>query len=150
MLPQLARAKVFSLLDAKDGFNQAMVSEKSSYLTIFCGPQKRYRWCHLPFRLPSAPEELQRRLQVVMHGLSGVVVVADDILIFGKGQTQEEARSDHDKVLLNVFQRVRQSNMKLNKQKMRLHFSELIYIYILEPYFSRRCKARPSQGDSLL
>ena len=63
-----------------------------------------------------------------MHGLSGVVVVVDDILIFGKGQTWEEARSDHDKVLLKVFQRVRQSHLKLNKEKMHLHFSELIYI----------------------
>ena len=34
----------------------------------------------------------------------------------------------HDKVLLKVFQSVRQSNLKLNKEKMQLHFSELIYI----------------------
>ena len=128
VLPQLAGAKVFSLLDAKDGFNQVMLSDKSSYLTTIWGPHKISRWRRLPFELSSAPEEFQRRLQAVMHGLSGVVVVADDILISGKGQTQEEARSDHDKVLLKVFQRVRQSNLKLNKEKMRLHFSELIYI----------------------
>ena len=128
VLPQLAGAKVFSLLDAKDGFNQVVLSEKSSYLTTFWGPQRRYRWRCLPFGLSSAPEEFQRRLQAVMHGLSGVVVVADDILIFGKGQTMEEARSDHNKVLLKVFQKLRQSNLKLNKEKMRLYFSELLYI----------------------
>ena len=108
VLPQLAGAKIFSLLDAKDGFSQVRLSEKSSYLTTFWEPQRRYRWRRLPFGLSSASEEFQHRLQVVMHGLSGVVVVADDILIFGKRQTMEEARSDHDKVLLKVFQKVRQ------------------------------------------
>ena len=69
------------------------------------------------------PEEFQRRL----HGIQGVVVVADDILVFGKGKT-EEARRDHDKALLQLLRRAREQNLTFNKDKMRLHLSELIYI----------------------
>ena len=82
----------------------------------------------MPFGLSSAPEEFQRRLQGALHGIQGVVVVADDILVFGKGKTEEEAREDHDKALLQLLHKARDQNLKFNKDKMRLHLSELIYI----------------------
>eukprot|EP00731_Ephydatia_muelleri_P010090 Em0005g676a len=47
-LPRLDGAKDFSILDAKDGFLHIHLTEKSSYLTTFWGPNGRYRWCHLP------------------------------------------------------------------------------------------------------
>ena len=59
VLPRLIGAKVFSILDPKDGF----LHVKLSVLTMFWGPQCRYRWCRLTFRLCFAPEEFQRHLQ---------------------------------------------------------------------------------------
>ena len=35
ILPTLARAKVFTVLDAKDGFHKVKLDEASSYLTTF-------------------------------------------------------------------------------------------------------------------
>ena len=128
VLPELTGAKIFSILDAKDGFLQIRLSEHSSKLTTFWGPDGRYRWLQMPFGLSSAPEEFQRRLQGALHGIQGVVVVADDILVFGKGKTEEEAREDHDKALLQLLHKARDQNLKFNKDKMRLHLSELIYI----------------------
>ena len=57
VLPRLNGAKVFSILDAKDGFLHIHLTKKSSYLTTFWGPNGRYRWCCLPFGLSSSPEE---------------------------------------------------------------------------------------------
>ena len=128
VLPRLVGAKVFSILDAKDGFLHVKLSEESSFLTTFWGPQCRYRWCRLPFGLCSAPEEFQRRLQSVLYGIDGVAVVADDILIFGKGDNMKEAQCQHDEALLRVLQRAREYNIKLNKDKMQLHLPELVYI----------------------
>ena len=83
VLPKLKGSKMFSLLDAKDGFLQVKLTDRSSYLTTFWGPSGRFRWLRIPFGISSAPEELQRRLQGVLHGLSGVAVVADDVLVLG-------------------------------------------------------------------
>ena len=55
ILPCLTKAKVFSLLDAKDGFLHVKLTQRSSYLTTFWGPSCRYRWLRLPFGLSSAP-----------------------------------------------------------------------------------------------
>ena len=128
VLPQLAQAKTFSLLDAKDGFLQVKLSERSSYYTTFWGPQARYRWLRMPFGLSSAPEEFQRRLQETLHGLDGVSVVADDALVYGCGETDTEAWRDHDENLRRVMDRAQEKNLKFNYDKMRLHLTDLPYI----------------------
>jgi hypothetical protein len=43
ILPELAKAKVFSVADAKNGFWQVKLDEASSYLTTFWTPFGRYR-----------------------------------------------------------------------------------------------------------
>lgn len=54
--------------------------------------------------------------------------MADDILVFGKGESTEEAYRNHDKALLQLLRRARKCNIKINKEKMRLHMTELLYI----------------------
>ena len=128
VLPALKEARVFSLLDVKDGFMHVKLSNRSSFLTTFWGPKGRYRWLRMPFGISSAPEEFQRRLQAALHGIEGVAVVADDVLVFGGGKTDEEARQRHDEALVQLLMRARKTNIKFNKEKMRLHKSELQYI----------------------
>jgi len=47
---------------------------------------------------------------------------------FGVGETDEEARQRHDEALVQLLMRARKCNIKFNKEKMRLHMSELQYI----------------------
>ena len=44
VLPKLARAKVFTVLDAKDGFYQVKLDKESSLLITFWTPFGRYRY----------------------------------------------------------------------------------------------------------
>ena len=44
ILPNPAKAKVFSVLDAKDGYHQIELEDGSSYLTTFWSPKGRLRW----------------------------------------------------------------------------------------------------------
>ena len=67
ILPKLAGAKVFSVLDAKDGFYQVKLDEESSYLTTFWTPSGRYRYLRMPFGISSAPEEFQGRIHETLH-----------------------------------------------------------------------------------
>jgi RNase H-like domain found in reverse transcriptase/Reverse transcriptase (RNA-dependent DNA polymerase)/Integrase zinc binding domain/Integrase core domain len=120
ILPELAKAKIFTTLDAKKGFWQLQLDSESSDLTTFWGPSGRYRWLRLPFGVSPAPELFQQRLHSIVHGLKGVEVVADDILLFGSGDTSEEALQDHNKNLKSLLQRLREVNLKLNEEKMNL------------------------------
>ena len=128
VLSELDDAKVFSLCDAKDGFLQIKLSEKSSDLTTFWTPFGKYKWLRMPFGLSSSPEEFQRRLSDALSGLQGVTVVADDILIYGKGSNHAEAVKDHNQKLEKLLTRARRVNLKLNKDKCKFLLDELPYI----------------------
>lgn len=50
----------------------------------------------MPFGISTAPEEFQRRQHEVFDGPRGVAIIADDILVYGSGDTDEDALADHD------------------------------------------------------
>ena len=118
VLPNLAQAKVFSVLDAKDGFFQIKLDKASSKLTTFWTPFGKYRYRRCPFGISSAPEEYQRRQKELLEGLAGVDVIADDIICYGCGETVEEAEADHDRNFIAILERARKVNLKLNSKKM--------------------------------
>ena len=87
-----------------DGFTQVQLDEKSGFATTMQTPWGRYRWLRLPYGIFSAPEEFQRRIHEALDGLPGVFSIADNILIYGLGNSPEEAEMCHDKHLhLFVF-----------------------------------------------
>ena len=95
-LSTLLKVRIFTVLDAKDGFHQAKLDDASSYLSTIWIPFGHYRHLYMPFGISSAPEEFQRRMRAVLQGLYGVEVIADDIMMFGCGGTEEECQHDHD------------------------------------------------------
>ncbi|CAH1233385.1 RTL1 [Branchiostoma lanceolatum] len=125
LTPELRKAKVFSVLDAKNGYWQVVLDEESSLLTTFNTPQGRFKWKRLPFGIKSSPEEFQRRLDQALEGLAGVKPVVDDILVWGEGETLAEATTDHDRNLRSLMQRCREHNLKLNQDKIKLHEQEV-------------------------
>ena len=127
-LPKLSQAKVFSTLDAKDGFYQIRLDEESSKLTTFWTPFGRYRYLRMPFGINLAPEVFECRLQEILADLKGVVVLRDDILVLGYGDTMEKATEDHDKNLISLLKKARQVNLKLNSKKMKLKKPEVQYM----------------------
>ena len=120
VLPRLSKAKVFTTLDAKDGFYQIGLDEASSKKTTFWTPFGRYRYLRMPFGISLAPEEFERRLHEQLSGLDGVDILRDDILVAGYGETQEEAEANHDQNLRKLLDRARKVNLKLNRKKMNL------------------------------
>ena len=54
-----------------------------------------------------------------LAGLDGVKVFIDDILVYGQGETREEAVRDHDEKIRKLFQRLKEENIKLNSQKIQ-------------------------------
>lgn len=128
ILPELANAKVFSVCDVKNGFWHVELDEASSMLTTFGTPFGRYRWLRMPFGISPAPEIFQRFLEQALENLPGVKTVADDILIYGEGQTLEDAVHDHDQKIRKLFERCREKGITLNKEKLKLRATEVSYM----------------------
>ncbi|KAK3727759.1 hypothetical protein QZH41_005221 [Actinostola sp. cb2023] len=70
-----------------------------------------------------------RRQHEVLEGLKGVHDIADDILITGQGETEEEAQQDYERNLIALLERCREVNLKLNLKKLKLRLPEVPYIH---------------------
>ena len=55
----------------------------------------------MPFGITSAPEETIKRkdMDITPEGLDGTKAIADDILVFDTGSTQEKAEKSHNERL---------------------------------------------------
>ena len=89
----------------------------------------------MPQGISSAPKEYQRCQNEALAGLNGVEVIADDILCYGSGETMEDAVKDHDSNLLNLLDRARSRNLKLNKKNLRLRLDQVTYMGYYSDYF---------------
>ncbi len=116
LLPELTQAKVFSTVDLRSGFWHCTLNEKSSSLTTFATPFGRYRWRRLPFGLSVSSEIFQKRVNQAIEGLSGVLGITDDIVVFGKGETVKEAEADHDKNLHALLECCRERGITSTKK----------------------------------
>ena len=126
---RLHGAKVFTLLDVRNGFWHVKLEEaESTYLTTVHTPFGRYRWKRMPFGISSVPEVFQRKMHEFARGLTGTEVVADDFLIVGYGESYKDAMADHEKNLLALLSRCEQHDLHLNPDKLRLRQSEVPFI----------------------
>ena len=111
IFPDLGQAKVFSKLDQQNGYCHCVLDKQSSYSTTIITPFGRYRWYRLPFGMKVSSEIFQRKLNECLAGLSNVICIVDDILVFGKN-TEE-----HNEMLQKLLLRCSEKNIKLNKEK---------------------------------
>ena len=119
--PKLSGSIVFSKLDATSGFHQIPLDEASCLLTTFITPFGRYCYRRLPFGITSAPEIFQRRMTEILDGLDGVETIIDDVLIYGRTQ------SEHDERLERVLNRIRDAGIKLNRDKCEFSKDRIEY-----------------------
>ena len=119
---KLSGASVFSSLDATSGFYQIPLEEGSCELTTFITPFGRYCFRRLPFGITSAPEIFMRKMNEVLDGLEGTFAYMDDVLVYGND------REEHDKRLESVMKRLREVDLKLNKEKCVFAQSKLKFL----------------------
>ena len=62
---------------------------------------------------------LQLKLAMTLADLDGIINVADDILVFGEGDTYEEASCDYDRRCIALMDRCMKRNIKLNPDKLK-------------------------------
>ena len=129
MYYQTLTIKFFTKIDARNGYWHVKLDDESSRLTTFDTPYGRYRWKRLPFGVSVAGEIFQKRLNQALDRLDGLLTVHDDMVIYGVGETDEEATADHNNKLQQFLQRCREQGVKLNKKKLKLLCKEIPYTW---------------------
>ena len=122
IMANFAGARVYSKLDASQGFYQIKLSEKSSYLTTFITPFGRYRYLRLPFGISSAPEAYHQKINELFQGVPNVDTSMDDIVVWG------DTHKAHYESLRRVLQIAKENNLKLNKTKCEIGVNELTFL----------------------
>ena len=96
------------------GFYQMQLDEASTMLCTMATPYGRYSFKGMPYGISSAPENFHKTINRIMEGLGGVGVFIDDILIWGC------SKEEHDRRLLSALERMKETNLKLNKSKCEI------------------------------
>ena len=109
--PQLTDAKWFRVLDAQSGYWNIVFNEESQLFTTHNTPSGRFCFKRLPFGPISSQDVLQKRIDQIFEGLTGVVGIADDVVVFGKSE------QDHYKNLEAALNRTEFAGLKLNATK---------------------------------
>ncbi|PFX15913.1 Bifunctional polynucleotide phosphatase/kinase [Stylophora pistillata] len=128
LLPDLNKARIFSSLDAKDGFYQVGLDQESSKLTTFWTPLGRYQYLRMPCGISLAPEAFESRLQECLADLPGVKVIRDDILVVGYGVNDSEALLNRDQNVVHLLEQAKQVHLKLNTNKVKLRQAEVKFM----------------------
>ena len=78
---KVKNAKIYSVLDASNGYWQIRLTKDSQKYTTFNSPFGRYKYLRLPFGIKSSSEVFQRTISQILENIDGCEVIADDILI---------------------------------------------------------------------
>jgi hypothetical protein len=115
-------SKLFTKLDARQGFFQLVLDNESSRLTSFNTPFGRYCHKRLPMGISVAPEIYQRAMQELFGDIDGCEIIFDDLLLHAHDL------ESHNKLLKSVLQRARDNNVVFNINKLYLCQPQVEYV----------------------
>ena len=124
ILDHLGKAKFFSAFDLSSGFHQIPIEENSKKITAFTTSEGHFEFERMPFGLKNAPATFQRMMDNALKGQNGKIcmVYLDDIIVFGTSIEK------HNKNLVTLFERLRQTGLKLQPDKCEYLRPEIEYL----------------------
>ena len=115
----------FSCMDLKSGFWQVKMSEKARQYTAFTvGSMGMYEFLHMLYGLCNVPATFQRLMQNCLGelNLTYALIYLGDVIVYS--HTEEE----HLTRLRAMFERFRESGLKLKPSKCNLFRTEINYL----------------------
>ena len=126
LLDRLAKAKYFSILDAKSGYHQMPLKEEDSEVTAFVVPWGHYEFAErTPFGLKGAGYSFQRMMSAILGDSNFIEALCylDDILVWG------ETWEIHMKRLKRVeLSKIEEAGLALSASKCKFGLKEVSYL----------------------
>lgn len=125
LVARLSKAKVFSKLDLKSGYNQIRMKEEDVEKTAFTTPFGHYEWLVMPFGECNAPATFVQFLnQCVLVDIihDYIVVFVDDILVFSENE------EDHINHVQAVLERLARHQLFINPAKCKWMVDEVSFL----------------------
>ena len=122
ILARFGKAKFFSVCDACKGFYAVKMNEDAKKYTSFVTPRDCYVFNVCPFGLVNAPSVYAKLTRKLLHELDNVDNFVDDLITYTNDLDQ------HLVTLRELFDRVRNANLKLKPSKVKLGFTEIAFL----------------------
>lgn len=115
-------AKIFTAMDASDGYFQIALKPSCQHLITFVTPWGRFCFLRAPQGLNCSGDEYNRRQDNAFVGLQNFVHVVDDILLF------QDNFPDHVTGLCSILEDAREAGITFNPRKFLFALSQLMWI----------------------
>ena len=114
----------FSTLDLASGYYQIGLEESSKQKSAFITQDGLYEFNVMPMGCTNSPATFQRVMQEVFRGLNWkfVLIYLDDVIVFSN------SFNEHVDHLRQVFQRLREANLKLKPKKCTFAQEQVRYL----------------------
>jgi hypothetical protein len=124
VLDKLGKCQYFTTLDLASGFYQVEMNTEDIPKTAFNVEHGHFEFLRMPMGLKNSPSTFQRVMDNVLRGLQNVIclVYLDDIIVFST------SLQEHIVNLEKVFQRLRESNFKIQMDKSEFLKLETAYL----------------------
>ena len=119
---RLKGSKVYSGFDARSGYHHMELSARARPKSAFVTPTDKYEFTRCPFGLMQAPAYFQRLINKVLADLDFAFGYLDDILIYSPDVPT------HLVHMRQLFQRLREADLKLNREKCNFFKSHIQYL----------------------
>ena len=114
----LRDAKFFAVFDTSKGFFHVPLDQESKMLTAMLTPFGIYVYNVLAMGLSNATDLFETCIREILDGLSGVTNIADDVLVFGK--TESEFKTN----VTSFLDMCVEQDMYLNPDKIQINWSQ--------------------------
>ena len=119
---RLRGSTIYSALDMTSGYHHMELSEEAKPKSAFVTTIDKYEFNRCPFGLAQAPAYFQRLVNKVLVGLPFTFGYLDDVLIYSPNV------KTHLKHLRQVFQRMREADLRLKMEKCNFLKAHLQYL----------------------
>lgn len=105
--------RVFSKIDLAQAYQQLRVDDNTSEILTLNTTKGLFRVNRLQYGVSSCSQIFQKFLENLLQGIPGIIIFIDDVGISGKD------KSEHDRRLRAVLQRLQSAGLRVNLQKCK-------------------------------